>query len=239
MWANLPTSNWKRTAALTALGKVPGKASMSTLHLRLIWVFQRQIACADVVLLNKIDLASGNVSSVSDRIRQINPAAPIFHTVRGEVDLANLIGIGAYSHSIDKMRLVSADVHNGGPNSNMAHYELRGISSVKITCPALTERQLEKLDEWIRSVLWEKAVPSGASLDNSEILVLRCKGVFTTVGGDRYVLQGVRELYEVSKVEETVSDVEGLPAEGKIVLIGKGLGPAIRSSLEGILWSKF
>jgi hypothetical protein len=46
------------------------------------------------------------------------------------------------------------------------------------------------------------------------------------------VLQGVRNLYEL---EPLVGDDVGLPEHGKLVFIGKGLGDAVRQSLENIL----
>ena len=51
------------------------------------------------------------------------------------------------------------------------------------------------------------------------------------------MLQGVRNMYEVSKVEGDEASV-GLPEEGKLVFIGKGLDQVVRQSLENLLHSE-
>ncbi|TFK74749.1 cobW-domain-containing protein [Pluteus cervinus] len=155
------------------------------------------------------------------------------------------------------------------------HYELRGISSIQVTCPILTPSTLETLEKWIQSVLWENQLPDHA--DNSspplvsaepsisqpdqspKLQVLRCKGLFTLINGDQYILQGVRNIYDLSKVESSSPGVQQEPdgdpdnskggsntgnrndsnsgfgvQEGKIVLIGKGLDRSVRESLERV-----
>src|SRR4051794_10475108 len=58
----------------------------------------RQIGCADVLLLNKVDLAPpSRVSSTSALVHSINPAAPIFQTVRCKIDLKHVMGLNAYT----------------------------------------------------------------------------------------------------------------------------------------------
>ena len=59
--------------------------------------------------------------------------------------------------------------------------------------------------------------------------VLRCKGLFVTTTGELHVLQGVRNLYEIAKVED---EELGLPDAGKLVFIGKGLHEHVRQSLR-------
>lgn len=200
--------------------------------------YARQVACADVILLNKVDLvADAQISSTEALIRSVNPAAPVHRTVQGQVDLALVMGIAAYesqsllkenprlSHHIEHDQ--NDDSHD---HSSSKHYELRGISSLQVQCPALTPSQLEKLDEWIRTVLWENRLPSGSA--PKELRILRCKGLFTMQSGEQYVLQGVQNLYEISKMD--LKDVTGVPEVGKLVLIGKGLDSSVRYSLESV-----
>ncbi|KAI0785218.1 cobW-domain-containing protein [Abortiporus biennis] len=207
----------------------------------------RQIAGADVILLNKTDLVPLEEADHLQRlISQVNPTATIYRTVKGQIDLKLIMGIDAYetrritSHDPSSLLYVS-DVectdsckegdhpHHVGPH----HYEIRGISSLQVAYPPLTVSQLEKLDEWIRTVLWEHHLPGKTSSENGQLEILRCKGIFTTVEGGLHILQGVRNLYELEKVEDD-SDI-GLPDEGKLVLIGKGLDETVRRSLEEIV----
>jgi hypothetical protein len=57
--------------------------------------------------------------------------------------------------------------------------------------------------------------------------------MFGTQSGQTYVLQGVRNLYEL---EPLVGDDIGLPEHGKLVFIGKGLDDSVRKSLESIIY---
>ncbi|MGI9293224.1 MAG: CobW family GTP-binding protein [Pseudomonadales bacterium] len=58
---------------------------------------QEQIAFADIILLNKADLVSTErLAEVERVIRQSNPFAKIYHTEHSVVDLANVVGVGAF-----------------------------------------------------------------------------------------------------------------------------------------------
>ncbi|KAL7279885.1 hypothetical protein ACG7TL_006294 [Trametes sanguinea] len=214
----------------------------------------RQIAAADVILLNKIDLVPpADADALEEMIRGVNPAASLYRTVRGEIDLKYLMGIDAYRSRqlLDETRKTITGQHGGSTHTHghdhdhdcdnehghkhhraPTHYELRGISSLQIDCPKLSAAQLDKLDEWIRTVLWEKQLPNQATgaTGAGSIEVLRCKGIFVTEHGELHVLQGVRNLYEIAKVEEGEEEL-GLPDTGKLVLIGKGLHESVRSNL--------
>jgi G3E family GTPase len=97
----------------------------------------------------------------------------------------------------------------------------------------LSPEQLKRLEEWIRTVLWESQLPEHpAGFHGGPLEVLRCKGMFGTQSGQTYVLQGVRNLYEL---EPLVGDDVGLPEHGKLVLIGKGLDDTVRKSLESVI----
>lgn len=116
------------------------------------------------------------------------------------------------------------------------HYELRGISSLQVSCSTLTPSRLEALDEWIRTVLWEGHLP-GETISTSaqRIVILRCKGMFRDDAGKTHVLQGVRDMYEISTLEDGAEEEMGVPDEGKVVLIGKGLDERVRESLVNVL----
>ncbi|KAF9013339.1 CobW/HypB/UreG, nucleotide-binding domain-containing protein [Cyathus striatus] len=203
----------------------------------------RQIAGSDVILLNKVDIASPEAISLTETlIHQVNPAVPIYRTVRGEIDLKHILGISAYNNKLPKLNTTddtysTPHIHSehcqhehGNDPPKSTHYELRGISSLQVTCPILTDARYNRLDEWIRNVLWENRIPDGNA--GPELQVLRSKGAFTLENGEHYVLQGVRSMYEMTKAES--SDTLGIPDTGKIVLIGKGLNEAVRSSLEKV-----
>jgi G3E family GTPase len=188
--------------------------------------------------LNKTDLVDESRVQKAERlIQQVNPAAPIYRTVRGNVDLGLIMGVGAFtappqfkptnaSHNHDDCK----EDHPHDHSSEPTHYELRGISSLQVSCPTLDQTRFDLLDEWIRSVLWESKLPDSGK----EVQVLRCKGLIALGTGEHYVLQGVRSMYDMSKLQSEEESVE-TPEAGKIVLIGKGLDDAVRKSLEKVL----
>ena len=193
-----------------------------------------------MVILNKIDLADSEILGETEQmIQNINPAAPVYKTIKGEIDLKHILGISAYELPSSILINKNSHIHSANcdhdhdePTPN--HYEIRGISSLQVSCPVLDQSRLDKLDEWIRSILWENRIPGSATTD-SEVRVLRCKGAFTSTTGIHYVLQGVQSMYEIAELDTAAADSLGVPEVGKIVLIGKGLDDNIRRSLNSIL----
>lgn len=192
-----------------------------------------------MVVLNKIDLADSEILTETERmIQNVNPAAPIYRTIKGQIDLKNILGISAYRlpPSIpinDNPHVHSKHCdHDHEPTPN--HYEIRGVSSLQVSCPPLDQTRFDKLDEWIRTILWENRIP-GSTTSDSEVRVLRCKGAFTSTTGLQYILQGVQTMYEISELEATSANSLGVPEVGKIVLIGKGLDNHVRRSLDSVL----
>src|SRR6266436_208925 len=61
-------------------------------------VAQEQLAFADVVLVNKVDLVDENgLATIERRIRKINPYATIHRTERCGLDLAKVLGRDAFN----------------------------------------------------------------------------------------------------------------------------------------------
>ncbi|KZV64365.1 cobW-domain-containing protein [Peniophora sp. CONT] len=196
----------------------------------------RQLASADVALINKSDIASSSqLSELEAALHAINPALITHRTVRGEIDLSKIIGIKAYASAppagVEEEHV--HDEHCGHENEKeemKTHYAARGISSLTLPCPPLTPERLEALDAWLRTLLWDRTLP--APHTGVEVDVLRTKGLVPVVGGRRRVLQGVREMYELEEVEDEDGQEVG---EGKLVFIGRGLGGEVKESLERVL----
>jgi len=173
-------------------------------------------------------------------IHRVNPVAPVHRTVKASIDLKLIMDISAFtsppqlqpvsfSATDDHSNCEESDHTHAHTSNEPTHYELRGISSLQVPCPLLDKARLDKLDEWIRTVLWENHIPGGSQ----ELQVLRCKGLLTMESGERYVLQGVRSIYEIEKLDEE-GDI-GVSEEGKLVLIGKGLDDNVRQSFENAM----
>ncbi|KDN48243.1 hypothetical protein RSAG8_02835, partial [Rhizoctonia solani AG-8 WAC10335] len=193
---------------------------------------RRQIALADVLLVNKMDLApsdGGIIPALEQQIRTLNPTAPLIRTTYGRVDLSKVLNTGAYNSfkvgsdpQVEIHTHCDDHAHTHEHDSDDCHqHDLESISSIQMPVPILSEAQVSKLDEWIRLVLWEKKIPG--------LEVLRCKGIYHTTRGESYILQGVQTLYDVSKLPESSS------GDGKIVLIGRGISKDVVDDLRGYL----
>ena len=192
-----------------------------------------------MILINKVDLASeAQISALEDIVHGINPLATTHRTTQSNIDLGLVMNLGAYASRIPSASVPETYHHHDhvdgkcpDPESHpkSTHYTIRGITSILVPVPVLPAAQVEVLDEWIRSVLWEHKLPNEGDAEGLD--VLRCKGMFRTDVGEIYVLQGVREIYDLS-LTETTEDSDGAGEIGKLVFIGKGLDDRVRASLE-------
>jgi len=204
-----------------------------------IAVYFRQVACSDVILINKADLTSETqISELEGIVRGINPLATTHRTTQSNIDLGLVINLNAYASRIPPISVpethhdhnhVDGKCPDPESHPKSTHYTIRGISSILVPIPVLPTAQVETLDEWIRSVLWEHRLPGEGDTDGLD--VLRCKGMFRTDADEVYVLQGVREMYDLSPAE-SMQDSDGAGEIGKLVFIGKGLDDRVRTSLE-------
>lgn len=203
---------------------------------------QRQIACADVILLNKTDITTeAQLTRIETMIQSCNSSAPVYRTVKGNIDLKHVIGINAYKGKPfkDLLRGLQGHDHNhihGDENHEHQGHPHTIVTSIQVDTPVLTREKAQKLDEWIRSVLWEGKLPGESNTDGTKLEVLRCKGVYCLDSGEVYVLQGVRSMYEITSMQIGADkDVTGVTEVGKLVFIGKRLGETIRTSLFEVM----
>lgn len=151
------------------------------------------------------------------------------------IDVGKIIGLDVF-RSRDSLLSseLSKDKHGDHEHDDSHEHseQFHKIRSLQIDLPKLTVEQHEQLDEWLRSILWDNRLPSlegdnhGVVKEGSgEFEVLRTKGFFTTSEGS-FVIQGVRELYDIIEVE--MADEETMV--GKLVLIGKGLDDTTKSN---------
>jgi G3E family GTPase len=189
----------------------------------------RQIACADVILLNKIDLAEPDTADrLEKRIRGMNPTASLYRTSKAGIDIKHVIGIDAYAAKTPFVSPSNDEETCNRDHSITDHSHDRksshgGVSSIQVSCPPLNLEQAQRLDEWIRTALWEGSVEEGSGTKH-DVEILRCKGLYSMIGqeGKRFVLQGVRNLYDISeligkeeyqwKVDKRAGQRESFPA---------------------------
>ncbi|KAF6171364.1 hypothetical protein GIB67_009505 [Kingdonia uniflora] len=179
-----------------------------------------QIAFADVVILNKVDLVSQkdfkSVSSdilveLEKEIYSINSLASIIHSVRCQVDLSKLLGRRAYDAThldhLDSLLKRSLSISTSVIHDN----------SVRTLCICeLQKVDLDKVRLWLEGILWENKY----NMD-----VYRCKGVLDVQNADKlHVIQAVREIYEIVPTRKWQ---QGENRMNKIVFIGRYLDEEI------------
>ena len=164
---------------------------------------QEQIAFANVILLNKIDLVTTQeLEELEQKIRGMNAIAKIYRTQNSELDMNAILGVQAFNLEnaleIDPHFLESHHHHN--------HNEEIGSIALTETKPI----DEPKLQEWLGNLL---------QAQGSDIF--RLKGIVNVAGEEnRFVFQGVHMMLE------GISDRPWKPDEirkSDLVFIGRNL----------------
>ncbi|KAF7123577.1 hypothetical protein RHSIM_Rhsim12G0135500 [Rhododendron simsii] len=135
-----------------------------------------QIAFADVVILNKVDLVSPDgsgsvIDELEEEIHNINSLANIIRSVRCQVDLSKILNCGAYDAS--KANHLDALLEE---NNSLTTKDLHD-SAVRTLCICEPRPvNLDKVRLWLEEILWDKKY-------NME--VYRCKGVLNILDSDQ------------------------------------------------------
>jgi G3E family GTPase len=166
-----------------------------------------QLAFADRVVLNKIDLTTGehDLQQVESRIRAINHLAPIIRTSHGQVDLDAILDVGAF----DLTRVLADDPEFLDPDAEHQH----DLSVTSVGLEVDGEVDERKLNAWIGALLRERGVD-----------IFRSKGTLAIKGaGSRYVFQGVHMLLD-GQTDRPWRD--GEQRTNRLVFIGRNLDRA-------------
>ncbi len=139
---------------------------------------QEQIAFADVILLNKVDLVDAEtLDELERRIRSMNAMTKIYRTRNAEIEMDDLLGVKAF----DLNRALEIDPGFLGED---AHQHDEAVGSVAIVeSGAISEK---RLNDWLGTLLRTK----GAD-------IFRMKGILNVQGdNNRFVFQGVHMLFD-------------------------------------------
>ncbi|PRY64196.1 G3E family GTPase [Vreelandella songnenensis] len=175
-----------------------------------------QVAFADVIILNKIDLIDEQArQSLVARIHAINPYAKIVMANHCDIDLAEVLDLGAF----DLERIVSLEP--GFLTEEHAHEHDEQVKSLSLTA---TQPLLPELfDTWISDVLRTDGVN-----------ILRCKGILHLLDQPRrYVFQSVHMLAN-GIFTQPWTNTE--PRHSRLVFIGRDLDEArLRAGFEACI----
>ncbi|KAI0506432.1 cobW-domain-containing protein [Xylaria bambusicola] len=195
-------------------GKVENNQGHDDSHGPLMTTAHVQISHADVVVINKADLVtSEELEHVKARIKAINGLAKIHVTEQSKVP--QLEGVLLDLHAYDRVETLDA--------TEKGHSHLDPtISTVSFSIPLLTVDQLQEIDGWLRSILWESEIPNAAT-SPAHIEIHRLKARLVFEDGTTKIVQGVREIFEIIDGQKSSTDVSTTSQMGKMVLIGRNI----------------
>jgi G3E family GTPase len=193
-----------------------------------------QIAFADLVILNKTDLAATDeLDAIERRIGGLNKVAKVCRTRNSELDLELVFGVegadlkaridAAAAHHGDPHDHDHAAEHHGHDGHHRHHNHLHDIRTVCLVEPG--ELDGMKLSVWFRSRL--------ATLGTD---LLRMKGILNLRGDpDQFLFQGVRLDFEGRPGRAWGADEARL---NRLVFIGRRLdAEAIASGFKDCLYT--
>jgi G3E family GTPase len=188
-----------------------------------------QIAFADVILLNKTDLASAaELDAIERQIRAVNPTARLYRMQRGDIPLDNILNIGAFDldrvteidpHFLPDHECDDACAHHDHDDHehdhdhhhhdhDHDHVAASGIASVALS----TERPIDpnKLLPWLNALTQARGPD-----------ILRLKGIFAFPSEPkRFVVQGVHMIVEGDTQRDWKPDEKRV---SRLVFIGRNL----------------
>ena len=164
---------------------------------------REQIAFADIILVNKIDLVdSTKIENVIADIKRINPHAKLITTAYCQAPINELLGIEAFNLE----RILEMKPQSKLPKKKNSHDSHIGSISLFSNKPL----DIDKFQSWFGSLLQSKGKD-----------ILRSKGIIEFSGlDDRYVFQGVHMLMDASPMGAWPNDRERI---SRVVFIGRNL----------------
>ncbi|MFM0670490.1 CobW family GTP-binding protein [Paraburkholderia sediminicola] len=187
-----------------------------------------QIVCADRIVINKVDLVGpDDIASLTQRIRGLNATAEIVESSYAQIDLDNILGVGAnefsqilvetdglheeeHGHGHEEHEHEHEDEHAHHDEDHADHQHDESVSSVGIEVD--TDIDLDALQAWLAELR-----------DSDAANLFRMKGILAVQGqSHRYVLQGVHNVIELRAAQVWGSE----PRSCRIVFIGRDLDRA-------------
>ncbi|KAL8054052.1 hypothetical protein ABFX02_05G112800 [Erythranthe guttata] len=191
-----------------------------------------QIAYADRIILNKIDLVSeADVDTLTKRIKLINGMAPIKLAKHGLVDMDFVLGVGGYDLDRIDSEVKPDDSHcshhhETGHEHHKGHHHHNHVHDSAVTSVSIVSEgtlDLDYFDDWLERLIEEKG-------DD----MYRMKGILSVTDSEqRYVFQAVHSIFDGCPGKEWDPEEKRV---NKIVFIGRNLDEnALRKGFRGCL----
>jgi G3E family GTPase len=207
----------------------------------------KQAAVADRILMTKADLADeATRTALETRLRALNPAAPIYPVVNGDIAVSKLFNAGLYdptTKSMDVQKWLRDEAYEQHGDDHAHHHDDHGDHAHDHGHHDHSHHDhshdVNRHDDHIRSfcITFDEPIHWDAFVTWAEIFtqmrgesLLRVKGILNLVGEDAPVA-----IHAVQHVFHPPASLPAWPSDdhrSKIVFITKDLGPqVIRESL--------
>lgn len=163
-----------------------------------------QVACADVILVNKCDTTSQiEVERVKNIVNGINSAAKVYSTTYGQAKPDQVMGLDAYAQSSsNRFTELTKDQKS----------DSHGLSTVAIDLCRINSFNIESFERKIQHLLWEN------ELNGSRVVIHRTKGRLQLHKEKQTkIIQAVRDVYEIVNIPYEPN------ADFKIIFIGENI----------------
>lgn len=177
----------------------------------------KQIAFADLIVLSKADLiATSEIDSLVEKVKAINPQAPIQQAIKGDIDPNQLLHLEAHQFK----RVQGFDLLFK-PLSPLATTNSHGIQSFYLEETQAVD--ILAVELWFENLLRFHAED-----------LYRYKGILHIAGHKvRYVFQGVHEIFDTCVDREWR---DGEERKNRLVFIGKNLNiPSLEAGFRSCL----
>ncbi len=178
-----------------------------------------QIAFADVVLLNKVDLVTeAELQALEERIRAMNAIAKIYRSRDAQVEMDAILGVSAFD--LGNALKIDPEFLN-----ETTHEHDETVGSIALVESGAVDG--DKLNQWLGTLLRDRGPD-----------IFRMKGILNIAGEDcRFVFQGVHMLFDGRQDRPWRPDET---RKNELVFIGRNLEEmGLEESFRGCLGSQF
>ncbi|KAJ1967074.1 hypothetical protein H4R35_006817 [Dimargaris xerosporica] len=177
---------------------------------------QRQVALADRIVVNKIDLVTdAGRAEIQTLLRKFNPAAEIYECQRSKVPIGFVLDIHAYSPERLTQVIAAQSSADQRPQASSDHLD-QSIGTLGLAVPTRTTLSRTLLEKWVQVLLWENVVPTiTVTKDNcptiATVLPSSASGPNDSVMLQIYRIKGLLSLVDdiPNDDNDTLSDIDG------------------------------
>ncbi|XP_010766589.1 zinc-regulated GTPase metalloprotein activator 1 [Notothenia coriiceps] len=172
----------------------------------------RQIAVADLTIINKTDLVNEEeLAQIREAVRSVNGLVKILESQKSRVDLSEVLDLHSFdstngAHLAERLQLVK---------DSRPHLDK---SILTVTFEVAGDLCEDALNIFIQELLWEKMFKNK---EGQPMTVIRLKGIVSFAGkAHQVMLQGVHELYDLNETPQLWEENLRI---NRLVFIGRNL----------------